>query len=576
MEFVLGLHSHLPYVLRHGRWPHGSDWVCEAALDSYLPLVETVGELAGRGVRAPLTIGFSPVLANQLADPFFGAEFDFFLGQRLASCEEARRTLPANGERALLPLVDFWQARLERLKARFEAEGRDIVGAFARLAAAGHIELMTCAATHGYLPLLGRDASIRLQLAVARAEHRRLFHRDATGCWLPECAYRPRGWWGPAGAPHPGPRAGIEEHLAAAGFRYTFTDAHLAEAGSALGGYAEVPGVPGGGLGAASGDAPRAGGGARRSPYRAYLAGSLAAGAGAERRVGALVRDPRTSMQVWSRQLGYPGDEWYLEFHKIRWPGGLKLWRVSAPHTDLGAKRPYDPSAALAQAALHASHFTSLLAGAQATAAVGSDGVVAAPFDTELFGHWWFEGVDFLAAVYRNLADGGAVRPVTASEHLDAHPPRIAIQLGSGSWGTGGDDRMWMNDATAWTWQRLWRLEDRFWEVAPRLLGALDARPVLAQAARELLLAQASDWQFLISTGAVKDYAQRRFTLHADDLERLLGPLEEAASSGALPDGAVRLAEELQGRDPVFPDVLAQIAAAVPGGKGARGALARV
>ena len=570
MDFVIGLHSHLPYVLRHGRWPHGSDWLCEAALDAYLPLLDKIGEMSARAVRCPVTIGFSPVLANQLVDPAFAAELDAFLAQRLAACDEARRTLPQTGDAALLPLVDFWEARFRRLGARFEAEGRNIVAAFARLEAAGNLEVMTCAATHGYLPLLARDESIRLQLAVARSEHRRLFGRESAGCWLPECAYRPAGWWGPAAdAPHPGPRVGIEEHLSNAGFRFFFTDAHLAQAGSALGGYAEVP-IGAERFGAARHDPTRyRGDGAWRTPYRAYLAGS--AGELAPRRVAALVRDPRSSMQVWSRQLGYPGDEWYLEFHKIRWPGGLKLWRVSWPSVDLGDKRPYDPSAALAQVALHASHFASLLSGVQASGNGREGGLIAAPFDTELFGHWWFEGVDFLAAVYRNLADRPDVRPVTASEHLAAHPPRIAVELAPGSWGAGGDDGMWLNERTAWTWRRLWPLEDRFWDMAPRALALPDARPVLAQAARELLLAQASDWQFLITSGAVTDYAERRFALHADDTERLVAALESAAADGRIPEGAAAMAEELRHRDALFPDLLPQVASAIEhSGAGAR------
>jgi len=568
VDFVLGLHSHLPYVLRHGRWPHGSDWLCEAAVDAYLPLLEAVSGLAGRGIHCPITLGLSPVLANQLADPGFAGELRAFFDQRLAACEEARRTLPETGDGALVPLVDFWAERFRRLRARFDAEEGDLVAAFARLQANGSLELMSCAATHGYLPLLGRDASIRLQLLVARAEHRRLFGRDSAGCWLPECAYRARGWWGPAGAPHAGPRAGIEEHLAAAGFRYVFTDAHLAQAGSALGGYAEVP-IGAERFDAARRDRPRhRGNGVRRTPYRAYRVGA----AGSAGRVAVLVRDPRASMQVWSRQLGYPGDAWYLEFHKLRWPGGLRFWRVSAPNSDLGAKRPYDPGTALAQAALHASHFVSLLASIRTSGEVGSDGVIAAPFDTELFGHWWFEGVEFLAAVYRRLADGAAgVRAVTASEHLERHPPRIGIELNAGSWGAGGDDGMWLNDATAWTWRRLWRLEDRFWDVVPQVLGAVDAHRALAQAARELLLAQASDWQFIITTGAAADYAERRFGAHADDAELLVGLLEDVARGGVIPEQARRIVEEMERRDVLFPDVLAQVAAAVEPRRAAAG-----
>ncbi len=120
MDFVLTLHSHLPYVLHHGRWPHGSDWLCEAALDTYLPLLEKLTEQAARGVRSPVTISFSPVLANQLVDPAFAAELDTYLAQRLSACDEARRTLPQTGDGGLLGLVDFWEARLRRLRERFE------------------------------------------------------------------------------------------------------------------------------------------------------------------------------------------------------------------------------------------------------------------------------------------------------------------------------------------------------------------------------------------------------------------------------------------------------------------------
>jgi len=554
VEFVLALHSHLPYVLNHGRWPHGSDWLCEAALDTYLPLLERLEELAAEGTPTPLTIGFTPVLANQLASPAFAREMETFFTQRLAACDEAPAALRASGDAALVPLVDYWRSRLTRLRALFRRIDANLVSAFRRLQEQGRLEIMGSAATHGYLPLLGRDESIRLQLAVGQQEHRRLFGVAPVGCWLPECAYRPRGKWRGKRV-----RRGIEQHLADAGFRYFFTDAHLARAGSPLGAYGEIP------LGAERFDAERhdpgsplpAEGRARaaRSPYRAYRV----SGRGVRPPVAALVRDPRSSMQIWSRHQGYPGDEWYLEFHKIRWPGGLKLWRVTGATVDLGGKRAYEPPIAHERATGHASHFAHLLQSlAQQQADRGGDGVIVAPFDTELFGHWWFEGADFLAATYRALRGSGTagegVRAVTASQHLDAHPASAALQLAEGSWGANGDHTMWLNERTAWTWERLWALEDAFWDVAPAALASAAARPVLAQAARELLLAQASDWQFIISTGAVVDYAERRFTLHCDDAERLI----KALSGGDLGGGG-RLADELARRDDLFPDVLAAV-----------------
>ncbi len=554
MEFVLALHSHLPYVLNHGRWPHGSDWLCEAALDTYLPLLERLEELAAEGTPTPLTIGFTPVLANQLASPAFAREMETFFTQRLAACDEAPAALRASGDAALVPLVDYWRSRLTRLRALFRRIDANLVSAFRRLQEQGRLEIMGSAATHGYLPLLGRDESIRLQLAVGQQEHRRLFGVAPVGCWLPECAYRPRGKWRGKKV-----RRGIEQHLADAGFRYFFTDAHLARAGSPLGAYGEIP------LGAERFDAERHDPGsplpaegrprAARSPYRAYRV----SGRGVRPPVAALVRDPRSSMQIWSRHQGYPGDEWYLEFHKIRWPGGLKLWRVTGATVDLGGKRAYEPPIAHERATGHASHFAHLLQSlALQQADRGGDGVIVAPFDTELFGHWWFEGADFLAATYRALRGSGTagegVRAVTASQHLDAHPASAALQLAEGSWGANGDHTMWLNERTAWTWDRLWPLEDAFWDVAPAALASAAARPVLAQAARELLLAQASDWQFIISTGAVVDYAERRFTLHCDDAERLI----KALSGGDLGGGG-RLAEELARRDDLFPDVLAAV-----------------
>src|SRR5881396_553762 len=159
----------------------------------------------------------------------------------------------------------------------------------------------------------------------------------------------------------------------------------------------------------------------------------------------------------------------------------------------------------------------------------------------------------------RRTARCGIVRSSGSarSRGRSTSPP---ILLAWGSWGANGDHSMWLNDRTAWTWRRLWALEEAFWDLAPKALASAAARPALAQAARELLLAQASDWQFMISTGAVVDYAERRFTQHCDDAERLI----KALTGGALED-AGRIADELARRDDLFPNVLAQVAGALGG-----------
>jgi len=556
MDFVLALHSHLPYVLHHGRWPHGSDWICEAAIDTYLPLLAKLRALAAEGTPAPVTIGFTPVLANQLASPAFAAELEAYFEQRLTACDEAAATMAGTNDEHLIPLTHYWRDRLGALRALFRSANGDLVAPFRALEEAGHIEIIGGAATHGFLPLLARDESIRLQLLLGRAEHVRLFGRAPVGCWLPECAYRPRGLWRPLpDAPAVAERPGIEEYVAEAGFRFFFTDAHLAAAGTPWSAYDDD--LP---MGAERFDLH---GGVRRgtpyvvavenSPYRCYHL--------TETRVAALVRDPVASAQVWSRHSGYPGDGTYLEFHKIRWPGGLKLWRVTGNGVDLGAKQSYDPDAARNRAADHATHFAHLLqqiAVTESEKQSDNGDVIVAPFDTELFGHWWFEGPDFLGEMYRRFHNAGDVHPTTASHHLRERPPATALQLAPGSWGANGDWSMWLNDQTLWTWRRLWPLEIAFWEAAPAALAQTAARPVLAQAARELLLAQASDWQFIISTGEVADYATRRLNVHCDDLERLLRGL-----AGGDLESAGALADELKFRDDVFPDILPHIEAAL-------------
>lgn len=545
MRFVLTLHSHLPWVLNHGRWPHGSDWLSEATLDTYLPLLAMLERAEQRGIATPITVGITPILAAQLADRSYPAEIEHYFTHRLETLAEAPASLKETGDEHLLPLVPFWTAHVEKLRDTWRRLDGDLIAAFRHHATSGRIELISSAATHGFLPLLGRDESIRFQLLVGRAEHLRRFGELPTGCWAPECAYRPRGPWDPwPGAPAQPLRRGIDEHLRDAGFRWFVVDAHLAHAGEAAdlydGASTEIP------TGKLS----------RRSPYRAYQVGVKERSHG--RPPNVLVRDPETTARVWSRHGGYPGDGRYLDFHKIRYPGGLKLWRVTDTAADLGAKEPYQPDTAADAVRGHARHFASLLQTLSTDARPG-DTAVMAPFDTELFGHWWFEGVDWLQALYDTLGDTDMITPATAGTMLAEEPPRTTIRMPAGSWGANGDFSMWLNDETAWTWKRLWPLEERFWNAVPDALAHPAAQPVLEQAARELLLAQSSDWQFIISTGAAGDYATKRFNGHCDALERLLPALK--GGSGDL-GGAVAIAESYHRIDGPFDTLLGALAAA--------------
>ena len=152
MDFVLALHSHLPWVLNHGRWPHGSDWITEAAIDTYLPLLRTLERLEQERVPMPITLGITPVLANQLASPDFGTELEDYFDQRLTTCDEADASLTSTGDASLIPLAHWWRDHLLELRQVFRRTGGDLAAAFRRREELGQIELMSSAATHGFLP----------------------------------------------------------------------------------------------------------------------------------------------------------------------------------------------------------------------------------------------------------------------------------------------------------------------------------------------------------------------------------------------------------------------------------------
>ena len=557
-SFALVLHTHLPFVLGHGRWPHGSDWLMEVAAGCYLPLLDTIGEAAASGVSPRITIDVSPVLAGQLAAPAFRSEFEEYLRARISSARENRQEFAAANQPKLAHLAEGWEGFYRDRLQQFERLNGDLVGALRALADQGHVTLITCAATHGYLPLLSREESIALQLRVAVTAHRRHFGRAPDGIWLPECAYRPRYEWTPPVGPHKGGgrvrRRGIEEFMADAGLKFFITDVHLMRGGSPLSAYRDY--YPA--LQQLSGPQPPS---YRpdRTPYRPYLVASR----GGHGTATAFVRDPDSTLQVWSRDRGYPGDGSYLEFHKKHFPGGLRYWRVTDAKVDLGGKQLYEPARAQERVQAHAGHFVDLLRGVLTANPEGPHAVVCSPYDTELFGHWWFEGPRWLAEVFARLPQA-RIAPVDCVTYLETYPPDTTITLLEGSWGEGGDHRVWLNPHTEWTWERIYGAEDEFWTLA-RQAGTYatePARRVASQLARELLLMQASDWQFLITTWAARDYAEARIAEHHATFTRLAQALRRLLAGGAMPPAEEEFLAACEAQDFLFPDILSHVAEA--------------
>lgn len=405
---------------------------------------------------------------------------------------------------------------IRRAAEAWDRERGDLLGAFRRLAPHG-IEVATTAATHAFLPLLeAHPPSVRAQVIQGVRSHRRVFGADPAGFWLPECGFMP----------------GHDAVLAAAGVRYTFLDAH----GILLGRPRPRHGV--------------------FAPVRTP-AGPAAFG-----------RDMESSRQVWSAEEGYPGDAAYREFHRdlghdaeyeyvrpllpggVRTSIGLKYHRVTGP-VGLEAKEPYDPAAAEARARAHAAHFVGAREeqARRLAAALGRPPVVVAPYDAELFGHWWFEGPIFLEEVLRLAARSEAISLATPSEVLDRSPPAQMIAPSFSSWGNRGYAEVWLNPSNDWIWPAVHRAGEEMSDLVERFPSAagLEAR-ALAQAAREVLLAQASDWPFMLSAGATAAYARRRVDEHLDRFRRLREMLVE----GRVDEAALG---RIEACDNIFPEI---------------------
>jgi 1,4-alpha-glucan branching enzyme len=451
-----------------------------------------------------IVIGLTPILIEQLSDRDIVVRTLEYIDDQVLRAEQDVRRFSDVPDPRRAELANFYVGSYRRLREAYRTRfGRDLVGAFADLARTGHVEILTSAATHGYLPLLD-GPSVEAQLRIGRRSSRRLTGLDPTGIWLPECAYKP----------------GLEKALAAHGITHFFTDAallpgHARPAGdvrrrrgqSELGRFApqderdEV---------AASSTRP-----SDVDLLRPYYVG--------DSDVVAIARHDRVSSQVWSAFTGYPGDAQYREFHRKDTTSGLRYWRVTSVHKGLGEKEEYSPDRAGERARDHARHFVDVVrTELSGRTADGREPLLAVTFDSELFGHWWFEGVDWLGLVLRELTES-EIRVSTAREYLDREPPRSRIALSEGSWGKNNDHSTWLNEGTAWMWDELHGLA--------REMEALRASPprgipfrdrAARQAVRELLLAQSSDWPFLVTTGQAADYAVERFRSHVHRFHRAI------------------------------------------------------
>jgi 1,4-alpha-glucan branching enzyme len=512
---ALVFHAHLPFVRHpeHERFLEES-WLFEAITETYLPLLQVLEGWRRDGLPARLTLSLSPTLCAMLLDPLLQRRYARHLDSliELAGKELHRTHL----DKPMHAVADLYHRRFIAARDAYAECGRNLVEEFRKFQDAGLLEIITCAATHALLPLLNHPPSVRAQILTAQAFHRRCFGHDPRGIWLPECAYS----------------EGVEAVLQEANLRWFILDSHgllHAQPKPRYGVFAPVF-TPGG--------------------------------------IAAFARDPESSKQVWSKHEGYPGDANYRDFYRdigfdldldyvrphlpapdVRGFTGIKYHRITGHTSD---KAVYDREMALRVAGEHAGHFL----GARMEQARKLAGLMdrppllLAPYDAELFGHWWYEGPEFIDALVRKLLhDQKIIGLITPQEYLERWPTNQIATPAASSWGEEGYWRVWLNESNAWIYPHLRVAQERMSERA-RIHGRSSGveRRALQQAARELLLAQASDWPFILRTGTSPDYARQRIK---DHLLRFT-TLHEQLTSDQIDE---RWLKQLEKTDNLFPDV---------------------
>jgi 1,4-alpha-glucan branching enzyme len=510
------LHAHLPFV----RHPERTDvleeqWLYEAVTGTYLPLIQVFEGLIADGVRFRCTVSLSPPLISMFTDDLLKERCAQHLDRLIDLTEkELERT---RWEPHYHRLAEMYRDRFLGQRHTWRCHDGDLVRAFRNLRDRGAVELITSTATHAFFPLMDRNwAAIGAQVHVAAELYERHFGTRPLGMWLGECGYV----------------QGIEEHLRDAGVRYFFVDGHgllFADPAPVYGTFAPV-----------------------------YCPNGVAA----------FARDYDSSVQVWSAKEGYPGDPHYRDFYRdigfdlpLDYIGpyvhpnghriytGIKYYAIT--HDKLEDKWVYDPDIARSRAGEHATHFR--MSRRRQIEGVASQmdrpALAVSPYDAELFGHWWFEGPLFLNDVFRQLQHEQAIEATTPGQYLERHPTNQVAAPSASSWGAKGYNGYWLDESNAWVYRHTHAAAERMVELAHRFPDAQGStRRALEQAARELLLAQSSDWAFIMKTGTMVPYAERRVNEHILRFNRIY----EGLKQGQVDDTFLR---DVEAKDNIFPQV---------------------
>jgi 1,4-alpha-glucan branching enzyme len=514
---ALVLHGHLPFV-RHPEYDQflEEDWLYEAITETYIPLINVFDSLVNDGVDFRITMSLTPTLIAMLADPLLQHRYVRHISKLIELAEkEIDRT---KNQSEFNPIARMYLEMFKNARLVFEEKyGRNLVSAFRKFQDLGKVEIVTCGSTHGFLPLMLNRNAVRAQVMIAVEHHKKHLGRAPKGIWLPECGYY----------------EGLDEILKDAGIRYFFTDSH--------GVFHASP----------------------RPRYGVYAPIYCPSG------VAAFGRDIESSKQVWSSIEGYPGDYNYREFYRdvgfdldydyvkpylhpdgVRVNLGIKYYKITGKSN---RKDPYIRHWALEKAAEHAGNF---LFNREKQVEWLFDifknrkPIIVAPYDAELYGHWWFEGPDWINFLLRKAAfDQRAVRLITPPEYLAENPSCQIATPSTSSWGYKGYVEVWLDGSNDWIYRHLHKAADRMVELAqnfPSSQGLL--RRALNQAARELLLAQSSDWAFILKTGSHVEYAIKRTKEHVLQFTKLYDDIKTNRIDE-------RWLSDIEYKDNLFPEI---------------------
>jgi len=503
------LHAHLPYVRKNEKNSLEEDWLFQAILECYIPLLQSIESSKKENpLNTKLTISLSPTLLSMLDNKQIQETFPCWIKTRkafLSDLPQKEKNASAFLMRNINDKFSYWQGCSGNLIEKFRALNKS-----------GNLDILTCAATHGYLPILRENPeTVKGQIHTAIRNHESFFETKPLGIWLPECAYYEN----------------LDEILFNSGIRYAILDGH-------------------GILNATP-----------RPRYGVY------APICSKKGVAFFGRDSESTLPVWSAKDGFPGNKVYREFHKdLGWelptfklqkkgistkrPLGLKFFKITAENVPLGKKEFYLENEAIKKAAEHAADY--LLERSKQlkklTVSNSFKPLLVAPFDAELFGHWWYEGPLFIEYILKNSGKY-LIKLVNLKEFLIQKPNLQICDPSPSSWGQGGFHNYWINDTNAWIVPEITRAGSTFVDLCSRKSEDNSTTRLFNQAARELLLSESSDWSFILRAGTTTELAKERIERHLFRFWKLVEMIRNHSSID------LKFLEDIEEEDKIFPDI---------------------